>query len=77
MTEKREKLKAGVYIVDGYEAVLRLEEAAAKARLLVQVPEQIASGERVRAGDVWGYSGRPDDADAEQYLSDGWRVTVV
>lgn len=72
-----EKIAAGTYVVDGYEDVLRLQAAAGKAKLSTGRPERIPSGERVRAGDVWGYSGRPEDADAEQYLSDGWRVTVV
>ena len=71
------KLTAGTYIVDGYEDVLKLQAAAGKAKLSTGRPERIPSGERVRAGDVWGRTVRAEDADAEQYLSDGWRVTVA
>jgi len=71
------KLVAGAYIVDGWEDVLRLQAAAKRARLDAARPERIPSGERVRAGDVWGRTVRAEDADSQVYLTDGWRVVVA
>lgn len=71
-----EKLTAGVYIVEDRDALERLEGEAVRAKLTAMA-EHMGLNELVRAGDIWGKDVRPEDADSEQYLYDGWRVTVA